>query len=188
MAFPFIQVPLHFWRINKYSVTFTSLDHPRPWGWLAPQRGRASGCSVNPGLGLSVPGLPEPSPTRQGSLCGPRPSLQPQAPLRSGCGSRAMPPSSNFPANLSAVVQTAASGRDADGISGVGHTPAIGGHPPPRISPRTVSISLALPLPAGGPRLDAYTCQLGARSVVPIAISIWTTGEALISWLPWKGG
>lgn len=168
-----------------------------PRGRQEPQRGRGLRRLWVPQPRALCPGLPGPSPARQGAPCGPRLSLQPQAPLRSSRGSRPASPYPNFPANLSTVAQRVDTRRDAEGVSVVGQAPASRGPWPPRghkslplpeAAPAPPPSCLHLLLPPGGPSLDAATCQLGAGSAVPNDVSTWKTGKALTSWLPWKDG
>ena len=199
MAFPFIQGPLHFWRINKYGVPFISLDHPRPSGPAGtPARQRPQEALGTP-ASRSLSWAPWAFTSQAG-----RPLWSSAVPPATGSPEKQpwVPSCTPLPKLSSQALNCGAESRHQKGCRGrfrggagpsqqrLGPWP-LRGHkslPLPEAAPAPPPSRLHLLLPPGGPSLDAATCQLGAGSVVPNDVSTWKTGKALTSWLPWKDG
>lgn len=162
MAFPFIQVPLHFWRINKYGVTFISLDRREPSGLAGAPA--SAGC-LGEAEGSGGSGAPPRDPTGQAGL----PPWSSAAPPATGSLEKQL----RAPSCTPSPNPPAAAGRDPRAFRG-------------RVRPQ-----LAEARPAGtgsaatlGKRAHARGTQpwclcLQAWRQGPKDVSIWETGMAV---------
>lgn len=115
MAFPFIQVPLHFWRINKYGVTFISLDRREPSG--------LAGAPASPGClgeaeGSGGSGAPSRAPRASTGQAGLPPWSSAAPPATGSCEKQLRAPSCTPPKPAGSLW------KGPEGISGVGQAPA----------------------------------------------------------------